>query len=176
MGRRPRIDAAGVWHHINNHGVDETVLFRTRHDGEQFEELLHEASGRYGPEVHAYCLMPNHYHLLLHCPEGNLGRFVSFLQSTYSKRFNPRAGRCGPLFRSRFHDVLITSPEQLATAGRYIHRNPVDVDRERPLAGYRWSSYRAYVGAVEPPQFLHTDVLLGHFTDVSTYAAFVEAA
>lgn len=176
MGRKPRIDAPGTWHHINSHGIEDAVVFRTRDDGERFEELLHEASGRYGPEVHAYCLMPNHYHLLLYCPGGNLGRFVSFVQSTYSKRFNSRAGRTGPLFRSRYHDVLITSPEQLVTAGRYVHRNPTDLDRERPLADYRWSSYRAYVGVVDPPPFLRTEVLLGHFTNAVTYAAFVEAA
>lgn len=176
MGRRPRIDAPGTWHHITNHGTDDIVVFRTRSDGERFEALLHDASIRYGPEIHAYCLMPNHFHLLLHCPDGNLGRFMGFVQSTYSKRFNARTARDGPLFRSRYHDVVVTSPEQLAVAGRYIHRNPIDLDPDRPLAGYRWSSYGAYVGAVPVPPFLRTEVLLEHFSNVATYATYVEAA
>ena len=120
--------------------------------------------------------MPNHFHLLLHCPDGHLAAFMHLVQSTYSKRFNVRTGRRGPLFTSRYHDVPITSAEQLVTAGRSIHRNPVDLDRRRPLAEYRWSSYRTYVGKAGAPTFLHTEMLLGYFNDASTYAAYVEPA
>ena len=114
-----------------------------------------------GVEVHAYCLMPNHFHLLLHCPNGGLSRYMQRVGGAYSRRINARLGGEGSLFRSRFHSILLDSPTYLAQAGRYIHRNPLELSPPVDAMSYRWSSLRYYAGLAAPPRWMHTATLLG---------------
>jgi REP element-mobilizing transposase RayT len=96
MGRGARQDIEGGWHHVMNRGADRERIFYTKGDGEAFESLLAEGSERFGVEAHAYCLMPNHFHLLLHCPLGGLSEYMQRLGSIYSRRINRRLGGDGP--------------------------------------------------------------------------------
>ncbi len=144
-----------------NRGAARQPVFLTARDGESFESLLGVCCQRFGVEVHAYCLMPNHYHLLLHCPEGGLSAFMQLLGARYTRSVNDRLGRDGPIFRGRFRSIVIDSDSYLAAAGRYIHRNPIDLRPHVDLAGYRWSSYRCYLHPPARPSWLRLDALGG---------------
>jgi putative transposase len=160
MGRAERQDIEGGWHHVMNRGADGERIFLTRTDGEAFERLLGEGADLLGVEVHAYCLMPNHFHLLLHCPNRGLSKFMQRLGVKYTRRINERRGGDGPLFRSRFRSRLVDSEDYIAQAGRYIHRNPLDLAGVHDVVTYRWSSMRCYAGLAVPPPWLHTATLL----------------
>ena len=145
MGRAARQDIQGGWHHVMNRGADRERIFFTRNDGLAFEHLLAEGSERWGVEVHAYCLMPNHFHLLLHCPNGGLSKYMQRIATQYSTRINARVGGDGPMFRSRFRSILLDSPTYIAQAGRYIHRNPLELSPPVDPTSYRWSRDRKSV-------------------------------
>lgn len=146
----------------------------TRHDGEEFERLLAHGVAELGVEVHAYCLMLNHFHLLVHCPDGGLSVFMQRLMSRYTRYANARLGRDGALFRGRFRSKPIGSPEQIINTSVYIHRNPDDTARAGELHEYRWSSLRWYVDRGSPPSWLSRDVVLGYFGDEpERYLAYV---
>ena len=147
-----------MWHHVTNHSVDDLALFDDPHDRRRFLDLIAELSPRHGVEVHVHCLMGNHYHLQIRSTAGHLSAFMRDLGGRYSRYFNRRHQRRGPLFRSRFHSVVITSDEQLVTTWVYIHRNPTEIG-VRNLARYPWSSAGGYLGLIRPPPWLHTAVL-----------------
>jgi putative transposase len=131
---------------------------------------------RHGVEVHAYCLMGNHYHLLVRSTQGQLSPAMQRLGAMFTRRVNGRAGADGPVFRGRFHSVRLDRNEHLLELVRYIHRNPLDIGWERPLVDYRWSSHAAHAGLRTAPPWLHTDVvreLLGG--SPTAYRQFVEA-
>jgi len=142
-----------------NRGADRGRIFFTKNDGVAFERLLAEGAAAYGVEVHAYCLMPNHFHLLLHCPNGGLSKYMQRVGSHYSRRINARLDGEGSLFRSRFRSKLLEHPTYLAQVGRYIHRNPLELSPPVDPTAYRWSSLRHYVGSEPPPPWLHTSTL-----------------
>ncbi len=176
MGRGPRIDIEDGWCHVMNRGVARQATFHCDADRVEFGRLLGVGHERFGVEVHAYCLLANHYHLLLHCPTAGLSAFMHQLGSVYTRHVNDRSGRDGPLFRGRFHSIPITDDRQLLATVRYIHRNALDVLGVPSVADYRWSSHRAYLGHRRPPPWLRTDVVMEHFGgDVGAFAAFIEA-
>jgi REP element-mobilizing transposase RayT len=174
MGRAARIDIEDGWCHVMNRGVARQETFLADEDRVEFGRLLGVGHERFGVEVHAYCLMPNHYHLLLHCPSAGLSGFMHQLGSVYTRHVNDRVGRDGPLFRGRFHSIPIAGDRQLLATVRYIHRNALDLTGVTSAADYRWSSHRAYLGHRRPAPWLRTDDVLAHFGDVGAFSDFVE--
>jgi REP element-mobilizing transposase RayT len=174
MGRKLRLDIEGGWHHAMNRGVDRQPVFKTAADAKLFLWLVAEAAELFGVEVHAYALMRNHYHLLVHCPEGRLSEFMQRIGARYTRAFNARIDRDGPIFRGRFHSRVVDTPGYRDFVGRYIHRNPLDVTPPLPLDQYRWSSFGAYVGTVRCPDWLHVDALSAMHADRDAYREFVE--
>jgi putative transposase len=175
MGRAPRIDIEDGWYHVMNRGVARQETFHSDADRVEYGRLLGVGHERFGVEIHAYCLLPNHYHLLLHCPFAGLSAFMHQLGSVYTRHANDRIGRDGPLFRGRFHSIPITDDRQLLATVRYIHRNALDVAGVTSPSEYRWSSHRAYLGHRRPAPWLRTDVVLSHFDDnIGAFADFVE--
>lgn len=171
---RRRVDFEGAWHHVMNRGSSRRDVFRTSGDGIEFLDLVGEWSERKRVEIHAYCLMSNHFHLLVRSTEGTLGDFMQQLQARFTQSINRRTGHDGAIFRGRFHSTLVDDDVYLAVAGRYIHRNPIDVRPPVPLDRYRWSSYRAYLGDHQP-SWLRTEVLLDrHGGDLHAFRRFVE--
>lgn len=154
MTRPLRIEFEGAWYHVMNRGAGRRKIFRTVGDRALFLRLLGDASAIFGVEVHAYCLLDNHYHLLLHTPLGGLGRAMRHLAGVYTQRFNRRHGTDGPLFRGRYRAILVDRDAYLLRLGRYIHFNPVAAGAAAHPREWRWSSYRAYVGAARPPAWL----------------------
>jgi len=103
MVRPLRVQAAGGWYHVVNRGIDRGMIYQDDRDRGHFLELLEAAGERYGAEVHGYVLMGNHYHLILHVPEGNLSRTMQWLNVSYSIWYNRRHGRVGPPLRAARH-------------------------------------------------------------------------
>ncbi len=157
-----------------NRGTDHQPVFHAAGDARFFLSLVGEASELLGVEVHAYALMRNHYHLLVHCPDGRLSEFMQRIGARYTRAYNARNDRDGPIFRGRFHSRLIDTPEYRDYVGRYIHRNPLDVAPKVTLDEYRWSSYGAYVGRVPRPDWLYVDALLSMHAGRGGYREFVE--
>jgi len=148
-----------------NRGIAHSDVFLSDDDRVSFGQQLADIHTRFGVEIHAYCLMDNHYHLLVHCPDGQLSAAMQRLGSVYTRHVNDRVGRDGPLFRGRFHSRSVISDEQLLATVRYIHRNPLDLPGVSDLGQYRWSSHRTYLGHRRIPPWMRIDVALGFFGD-----------
>jgi len=142
-----------------NRGLDHRQIFDDDQDRLHFEYRLGRMRVEHEVEIHAYCLMGNHFHLLLHCPKGGLSEGLHLLESAYVRRFNERIGRDGPLFRSRFHSVPVATERQLVATALYVHRNPIDLVPAGALVAYRWSSLGAYLGRRSVPDWLEVGVV-----------------
>jgi REP element-mobilizing transposase RayT len=148
-----------------NRGVNRQRTFFADVDRVEFGQRLADVHERFGVRTLAYCLMDNHYHLLLHDPAGELSRAMHHLGLVYTRRTNDRIGRDGPLFRGRFHSIPVTTDEYLLMAVHYIHRNPLDLPGVRSADEYRWSSLRAYLGRRPPAPFMDLELVLGLYGD-----------
>ena len=124
---------------------------------------LRDACRHYGVELHAYCLLSNHFHLLMHTPAARLSATMQRLASRYTQIVNKRHLRDGPIFRGRFKSVTISDDAQLTHVTRYIHLNPVEAGLAETPASCPWSSAAAYLGAGIAPEWLVTDFLLSMF-------------
>jgi REP element-mobilizing transposase RayT len=173
MARPPRHDEAGAWHHLMNRGADRQDIVSDDDDRHMFEHHVGELVRRGLLETHVYALMDNHFHLLGRSPEGELSVAMHRLGCEYARWYNRRHRRDGPLFRNRFVSVLIDDEEQLLTASRYIHRNPLALVPAGALANYRWSSLGPYLGIREPPDWLCRSVLDELIGDRDQHAKFV---
>lgn len=154
MTRSQRHDPIDGWHHVMSRGVNRQPIFYTDEDRLQFGALLAEISNRFGIEIHCYCLMTNHFHLLVRCPMGQLSTAIHLLLSVFARYVNDHVGRVGHLFGDRFCSRLVTEVVYLANTARYIHLNPLDIVGVENAAEYRWSSHRTYVGLRPAPEWL----------------------
>jgi REP element-mobilizing transposase RayT len=178
LARPLRIEFDGAWYHVMNRGAGKRLVFRSAYHRAMFLKLLDEVSKIFGIEIHAYCLMGNHYHLLVHTPTAGLGRAMRHLDGVYTQRFNRSVGTDGPLFRGRYKAVLVSAESHLCRVSRYIHLNPVEGQLVAQPEDYEYSSYRAYLGLEEVPPWLHTAETLSRFApgDVrENYRRFVES-
>ncbi|MCG3147303.1 MAG: hypothetical protein PCFJNLEI_00742 [Verrucomicrobiae bacterium] len=166
MARPVRVEFEGAVYHITARGNERRAIFRDNKDRERFVETLAEMVERFSVRVHAYCLMPNHYHLVVGTPLGNLSQAVGWLQVTYTVRFNRRWRRSGHLFHGRFKAQLVEADEYAQWLVEYVHLNPVrprrkggPVARERAaeLDEFPWSSHREYAGLRSAPGWLCLD-------------------
>ena len=126
-----------------------------------FLETLAEAHQRFRGIIHAYCLMGNHYHLLIETPNANLSRIMRHINGVYTQRYNRLEKSDGPLFKGRYKAVLVDRDSYLLPLSRYIHRNPVDL--KRPLVAapeqFPWSSCSAYINKAKSPAWLERETL-----------------
>ena len=179
MARPLRIEYAGAYYHVTSRGNEQKDVFKSQRDREKFLAYLESATIRYGAVIHAYCLMSNHYHLLMETPEGNLSRIMRHINGAYTTYFNVKRKRAGHLFQGRYKAILIEADAYLEELSRYIHLNPVRVGIVERPEQYPWSSYRSYTGQVNPPKWLRTDFILGCFAKKAAaaqrqYRIFVE--
>lgn len=179
MARPLRLEYPGAFYHVTSRGNEKKAIFMSNRDRGKFLSYLESASNRYGAVVHAYCLIDNHYHLLLETPRGNLSQILHHINGAYTAYFNTRMKRSGHLFQGRYKGLLVEKDPYSQELSRYIHLNPVRARLvERPSA-YRWSSYRSYVGQEEKPLWLRTESILGYFGEKKSsaqrnYQKFVE--
>ena len=160
MPRAAREDFDGAWHHVMNRGAGRQAIFSDDADRRRFLIELREASHAIGGRVGAYCLMATHYHFVLFTPRAGLSRAMQQLSAAYTRAFNQRHERDGPLFRGRFKSVLIESDAQLIHATLYVHRNPVEAGVVALAEDWSWSSAGAYIGAQASPEWLAAGLVL----------------
>jgi putative transposase len=163
MSRPLRIQYPGAWYHVMNRGRRGEAVFSEARDYTAFIELIKETAEMWKVRVAAYCLLPNHYHLLIQTPEGNLSRCIRHLNGVYTQRFN-RAYHCdGPLFRGRYKSILVDAESYLLELVRYIHRNPVEAAMVDELHKYPWSSHKGYLSASGKWNWLYKGFVLSLF-------------
>jgi REP element-mobilizing transposase RayT len=181
VARPLRIEYSKAFYHVTSRGNEQKDIFKSQRDREKFLEYLESATNRYGAVIHAWCLMSNHYHLLLETPDGNLSQIMRHINGAYTTYFNIKRKRFGHLFQGRYKAILVEADEYATALSRYIHLNPVRVRATmvtRPEE-YKWSSYRSYIGLDKAADWLKTDFILGYFGDKgsnaqSRYRKFVE--
>ncbi len=163
MARPLRIEFAGALYHVTSRGDGQEDIYRSDADRERFLVLLGEACERFEWIVHAYCLMDNHYHLLVETPNGDLAKGMRQLNGVYTQAFNREHGRVGHVFQGRYKAILVEKETHLLELARYIVLNPVRARMVRSAKEWPWSSYRATVGKSTGMKWLHTDWILSTF-------------
>lgn len=153
MTRQWRSEYEGAFYHVMSRGDEGNHILSCEEDKQFFIELLGKGAERYQAVVYAYCIMDNHYHLLLETLQANLSRLMHFIGTAYANRLSHR-GWIGHVFSSRYKSICAERDESLLPLSRYIHRNPLEAGMVRKLEDYRWSSYRCYLGIEEGPPWL----------------------
>jgi len=159
MSRPLRIEYPGAWYHVMNRGRRSESIFSDNYDYLMFIDLIMEIGEMWNVNVAAYCLMTNHYHILLQTPDGNISRCMRHLNSVYTQRFNRRHGYDGQLFRGRYKSILACDDNHLLQLVRYIHKNPVKAGIAENMADYEWSSYKGYLSYAKKWNWLHKDYI-----------------
>ena len=156
MPRPQRIEYEGAFYHVMNRGRGRQLIFHGDEYYYAFLDVLAEVDQRFNCLVHAYCLMGNHYHLLIETPNANLSRIMRHVNGVYTQRYNNLKRTDGPLFRGRFKSILVDGDAYLLQLSRYIHRNPIDLKTPlvKDLSEYQWSSYPAYINKKKGPDWL----------------------
>ena len=139
MPRKPRIEIAG-YYHIVNRGVEQRVIFKEDEDYKKFEELLCTYAPSYGVTIHNYCLMSNHYHLLIEIEDGNLSKFMRQINMNYAIYFNKKYKRSGHLWQGRFKSWYVTDEAYLYTLILYIEQNPLKAKIVKRVEEYQYST------------------------------------
>jgi REP element-mobilizing transposase RayT len=160
MGRRPREEQAGGVFHVYARGNRKAEIFADDIDRHTYVARLGRVVARQQWNCLAFCLMPNHVHLLVETVEPNLAAGMHLLHGSYARLFNLRHGTVGHLFQGRYGAVPVTDDAQLSTTVGYIATNPVAAGLTDAPEGWVWSSHRATIGAARPP-WLAVDRLLG---------------
>jgi len=172
VARPLRIEFPGAYYHVMNRGLERRRTFVTSDDHRTFLELLADVVQRWQVKVFAYCCMPNHYHILLQTPLGNLSRVMRHIDGVYTQRFNRARQRDGPLFRGRYKSILVDAEAYLLQVVRYIHLNPVKPRHADDPSAYVWSSHRLYRARVAPT-WLARGIVLAHFANAQAFEVFV---
>jgi REP element-mobilizing transposase RayT len=183
MPRPIRIEYPGAIYHVMNRGRGRCDIFYSDEYYQSFIDILNEAYSRFGMVIHSYCLMSNHYHLLIETPNGNLGRIMRHINGLYTQKYNRLRKTDGPLFRGRYKAILVEESEYLLCLSRYIHRNPIDtkVKIVKELKNYKWSSYPSYINLVKnSPDWLNKEKTLkmfgGNVDPLKNYEIFVNSS
>ena len=179
MARPLRIEYAGAFYHVTSRGNEGRKIFDFNADRERFLSYLKEAHQRFKIMIHAYCLMDNHYHLLVETPLANLSRGMQMINSGYTTYYNFKNKRLGHLFQGRYKAILVEKDSYAQQLSRYIHLNPVRTGTVSRPEEYPWSSYRYYTHSKETPAFLTSEFILTLFSNKryegqKDYKSFVE--
>jgi putative transposase len=165
--RKLRLEYPGAIYHVMNRGDRREDIFKDDRDRQRFLSTLGQTCRKTEWQVHAYCLMRNHFHLVFETPQPNLVFGMKWLLGTYTKRFNKRHDLCGHLFAGRYKALIVdgSGNSYLRTVCDYVHLNPVRarlLEPEAMLESYPWSSYKEYLkAAMHRPGWLRVDRLLG---------------
>ncbi|MCH2189833.1 MAG: transposase [Gammaproteobacteria bacterium] len=163
MARALRLEYAGAVYHVTSRGDRREDIYEDDRDRLKFLDLFAEVCDRYNWECHCYCLMSNHYHLVVEAPDGNLSQGMRQLNGVYAQMFNKRHNRVGHVFQGRYKAILVEKEAYLLELSRYVVLNPVRAKMVDQAKQWPWSSYRASVNEAQKPIYLNTDWVLSHF-------------
>lgn len=164
MSRPLRIQFENAWYHVMNRGRRGEKIFQDKADFKIFIELLEELNEVFNINVASYCLMTNHYHLLLQTPNANLSRSMRHLNGVYTQKYNKRHNYDGPLFRGRYKSIVVDSDSYALELVRYIHRNPLEAGIVDDINKYQWSTHKTYLSSAEKWKWLYKDYILKLFS------------
>ena len=164
MTRPLRLAYPGALYHVTTRGNARQAIYTDDQDRSTFLAVLAEVVTRSQWLCHAYCLMNNHYHLLIETPQGNLSVGMRQLNGVYTQRFNRRHTRVGHVFQGRFKAILVERENYLLELCRYVVLNPVRAGLAKRPQTYRWSSYRATAGLEKAPEWLTREWVLAQFS------------
>jgi len=163
MARPLRIEYAGALHHVTSRGDRQEAIYLNDQDRQNFLSVLQQVCERFNWLVHAYCLMDNHYHLLIETPEANLSQGMRQLNGVYTQTSNRNHHRVGHVFQGRFKGILVQKEAYLLELARYIVLNPVRARMVRHAKNWPWSSYGSTAGDRPAPGWLTTEWILSAF-------------
>jgi REP element-mobilizing transposase RayT len=163
MARPLRVEFAGAVYHVTARGNTQQPIWLDDADRRLFLKTLAEVVDRYAWLCHAYCLMPNHYHLLVETPRANLSLGARHLNGVYAQAFNRRHARVGHLFQGRYQGILVQREAHLLEVCRYVVLNPVRANLCTRPEDWPWSSFGATAGYLPAPGFLTVEWILGQF-------------
>jgi REP element-mobilizing transposase RayT len=180
MARQLRIQFKKALYHIINRGNERRMIFLDEADRIKYLNILHATIARFNWLCHVYCLMGNHYHLMIETPDANLAIGMKYLNQVYSQFFNWKYNRVGQVFQGRYKSYIIQKETYLLHCCRYIILNPWEAKLVGHPGEWKWSSYAATAGLVKPPAFLDSKWVLEIFgSDVNRarefYIKFIEA-
>ena len=160
MSRPLRVEFAGALYHVTSRGNARQAIYLDEQDFQIFVEVLADTCQRFNWVVHSYCLMTNHYHILLETPDGNLSKGMRQLNGVYTQKFNRKHRRVGHLYQGRYKAILVDKEAYLLEVGRYILLNPVRAGMVDSPDEYEWSSWHSTLGEKEVPDWLAIDQTL----------------
>lgn len=174
MPRNQRIQFSGAWYHVFNRGISKKTIYFSDSHYYLFIDLLKKISEKYNVEIHSFCLMPNHYHLLIHTPEGNLSKAMQYFLSIFSRRINQDLNADGSVFKDRYKSIVIESTSYLLRLTRYIHLNPIEAGLSKSLSHYPWSSFNIYANNIQNKSmnWFHTHKIMEYFTKPEDFIYF----
>lgn len=178
MARPLRLEFAGALYHVTARGDRREAIYLDDADRALFLSLLGKVCSRFNWAIHAYCLMGNHYHLLIETPDGNLSRGMRHLNGVYTQAANRRHRRVGHLLQGRYKAIVVQKEAYLLELSRYVVLNPVRARMVAHAGEWPWSNYRASIGTASAPAWLDVEWLLSQFDAepgraVDAYARFV---
>lgn len=163
MARPLRLELAGGLYHVTSRGNGRQDIYLDDEDRQNWLDLLGETCVRFNWICHAYCLMTNHYHIVIETVEGNLSHGMRQLNGVYTQRFNRRHDRVGHVFQGRYKAILVDKDSYLLELSRYVVLNPVRAGMVNDAADWYWSNYLATIGKTVPPEWLQVNGLLRQF-------------
>jgi REP element-mobilizing transposase RayT len=163
MARPLRLEYDGAFYHLTSRGNERKAIFKDDRDRQLFLDTLGQVTERFHWLCHAYCLMDNHYHLVVETPDANLSRGMRQLNGVYTQAFNRRHRRVGHLFQGRFKGILVQKDSHFLAVCRYVVLNPVAAGMVKQPGQWAWSSYRVTNGESSTPRWLMVDEILGQF-------------
>jgi len=172
MARPLRIEYEHALYHVMSRGHRKENIFFNDRDREVFIKKLHESLTKYSVILYCFCLMDNHYHLLIETPSPNLSAFMHYLNASYSNYINAKYKLTGSLFQGRYKSILVEDDSYLLTLSTYIHLNPLRAKLVDDLTLYPWSSYHDYINEEKVHPFVTTDIVRGQLPNYS-YESFI---
>jgi putative transposase len=163
MARPLRLELAGGLYHVTSRGDRREAIYEDDKDREKWLEILGHTCRRFNWRCHAYCLMDNHYHVVIETADANLSKGMRHLNGVYTQCFNIKHERAGHVFQGRFKAIIVERDEYLLELARYVVLNPVRAKMKKSAAAWKWSSYSAMIGKVPAQDWLETDWILGQF-------------
>ncbi len=170
MARPLRIEYQGALYHITSRGNAKNKIYYDDKDRAVFLEVLGSVVKRFNWLCHAYCLMDNHYHLMIETPEANLSKGMRQLNGVYTQTYNRRHKKVGHIFQGRYKAIIVEKESYLLELCRYVVLNPVRARIVELPEEWQWSSYSATAGIKKAPAYLIVDWILGQFGSKKTKA------